>query len=151
MRHSGLVTALLATATIAGTAAETPAVSAKRFVDRLYGLARPEVPDAEMYTPELAKLMARAGELGARTGDPDVVGDPLCECQNLNELHARTAVVSATPDAASVRVLLTGGIDGPQRFLLKLVHGRAGWRLADSLSDGRDSYAAGLRAELAGK
>ena len=151
LSYLGSATVLLAAAAAAPASAETPAVSAKRFVDRLYGTIRPAVPDAQMYTPDLARLIARAEAVAQRTDDPDLVGDALCDCQNLTELRVRSTVVSATPAAASVRVLLNGGVDGPARFLLKLVHSPAGWRLADSIAEPGGSYAANLRRALAGK
>lgn len=153
MAYLGLATALLAAAVAAApaAAAETPAVSAKKFVDRLYSNVGPAVPEAQTYTPELAKLIARAEAVAQRTEDPDLVGNILCDCQNLEELRARSSVVSATPAAASVRVSLTGGADEPARFLLKLVHGPSGWRLADAIAEPGGSYAVTLRRSLAGQ
>jgi hypothetical protein len=145
--YLGSALALLA----APASAEMPAASAKSFVDRLYGNVGPAVPESQIYAPDLARLIARAEAVAGRTEDPDLVGDALCGCQNLEELRARSTVVSATSTSASVRVLLTGSVDGPSRFLLKLVRSPNGWRLADSIAEPGGSYAANLRAELAGK
>ena len=152
MSHMGSAISLLAAvAASASASAETPAVSAKSFVDRLYGNVGPAVHDAQIYTPDLARLVARAEAVARRTDDPDLVDDALCNCQNIEELHARSTVVSTTLTTALVRVLLTGGVDGPVRFLLKLVRGPAGWRLAETIAGHGGSYAANLRADMAGK
>ena len=115
------IAATLAGIAMAAPAAPiTPAASAQRFVDRLYGKAQPFVPEEATYTPELARLIDRGYAIAARTDDPDLVGNALCDCQDLTEFDATVTVVSATPAAAAVRVRLTGGVDGPRRFLLKL-------------------------------
>ena len=123
--------------------------SAHRFVQQLYDTVAPALPDDRIYTPDLAKLIARAAEIASNTDDPDLVGNALCDCQNLNELRASITVVSATASAASVRVLLTGGVDGPKHFLLKLVRTSSGWRLSDSIDSEGGSYAAYLRSAIA--
>jgi hypothetical protein len=151
-RWMGALMAATAAATAAAAPApETPAASAKRFVDRLYGNIQPPVPDAQTYAPELNRLVQRAEAIASKTEDADLVGNPLCDCQDVSELRNRITVVSATPTAASVRVALTGGVDGPASFLLKLVRTPAGWRLADAVNATSGSYADYLRKAIAGQ
>jgi len=122
-----------------------------RFVERLYDLAGPPVPDDRLFAPDLARLVARAQQVAMRTEDPDLVGDPLCDCQDITEFHVATALVSETADTAEVRAVLTGGADGPRRFLLRLARRPDGWRLTDSIFEPGGSYAEALRRELAGR
>ena len=146
-----LLAIALTLAAAAAPASDTPAASAKRFVDGLYSASGPELPDDQIYAPDLARLIARAEVVANKKDDPDLVGNALCDCQDLEGLKARAAVVSATPVAASVRVVLTGGVDGTARFLLKLVRTPRGWRLADSIAEPGGSYAQNLKREIGGK
>ncbi|MFV0623504.1 hypothetical protein ACBY01_05775 [Sphingomonas sp. ac-8] len=125
-----------------------PAASAKRFVERLYGKAQPFVPDEQTYTPELARLIDRGYAVANEIDDPDLVGNALCDCQDLRSFDKTITVISATPTAASVRVLLTGDVDGPRRFLLKLARVDGAWRVADSIAEPGSSYAAFLRQSI---
>jgi len=146
-----IAVAILPPGSADAAAPEGPGAAAMRFVNRLYGLSGPIVPEDATYTPALNRLIARAVAVSRATDDPDLVGNALCDCQDMSELKARTTLVSATASAASVRVRLTGGIDGPATFLLKLERTPAGWRVADSIAEPGGSYVRNLRAEVGGR
>lgn len=135
----------------ASASAEAPGVAAKRFVDRIYGLAKPYVSEDATYTPALAKLIAQASVVAGKTDDMDLVGDAFCDCQDITLLKARTTLVSATASAATVRVRLTGGEQGPETYLIQLTRLPAGWRVADTISPGDSSYVRYLQAAIRGK
>jgi Protein of unknown function (DUF3828) len=122
---------LIATA-LSGGHAETP----QGYIERLYAayrnanfnpLAHPQL----YFTPRLVAALDEDARLA--NGEVGYVdGDPVCQCQDPEGLHATvTRVTQKTPSKAEVRVSIgfTGYVAWPATFILLLTG--AGWRIDD--------------------
>lgn len=159
----GLLLALAVPAT-AAPARQTPAASAKAFLDGIYGPwmqrlkkrggpAYKEPPHDRVYVPEIAALLTRDERNSARTGEVGVIdGVILCSCQDDGGMIAKVSVPSATATAATAKVALSFDGKYARTLTLKLAKLPQGWRIAD-VSDPPDmpSLLAMLRKELGGK
>lgn len=148
---------------IAMPASQTPAASAKAFVDGLY---RPWIAalkrgndnyrlkdDESVYVPELAALIRKDERISARTNEVGVIDWViLCSCQDDGGLGYSINVPAATATNATAKVALSFAGKYAQTLTLKLVKLPAGWRIAD-VGDGSEmpSLLALLRKELRNK
>ena len=123
---------LLALALAAGQPAETP----QRFLERTYlsygspGFNPLEHP-ARWFTPTLTAAI-REDERLAKGEVGYLDGDPLCDCQDYDEVAMRVdSLRRLTRTAAIAKVRVDSGISHSRDLRLDLRLTRAGWRIAD--------------------
>jgi hypothetical protein len=146
---------LLALLVAAAPAAETP----KAYMERLYAGYRnssfnPFDHPERYFAPRL--LAAIKEDTRLANGEVGYVdGDPICQCQDPDGLHARvTGVTQQGRDKAIVRVSIgfTGYKARPTTYTL--VQTKAGWRIADVSSADEASFLQGIEKsnrEMRGK
>ena len=143
-------------------AAETPATSAKAFLDGIYDpwMTRAKAPDGpayrqpsydRTYAPELAALLNKDKAIARRTGDAGVVDwVVLCGCQDDGGMIAKVSVPAATENEATAKVALSFDGKYAKTLTLKLVKLARGWRIADISDRDTPSVLALLRKALGG-
>lgn len=136
---------LLALLVAAASAAETP----KAYMERLYAGYRNknfnpfDHPDRYFAPRLLAAIEEDARLAKGEVGYVD--GDPICQCQDPDGLHA--SVIGVTPqgrDKAIVRVSIAFTGDKPRRTNYTLLRTSAGWRIGDVSSADEPSFLAGI-------
>lgn len=162
-----LTMALLLAVAAPGVAApppQTPAASAKAFLDAIYGpwmqrLKKPggpyykEPPHDRVYVPEITALLNKDERTSQRTGEVGVIdGVILCSCQDDGGMTARVSVPAATATSATAKVALAFGGKYAKTLTIRMTRLPQGWRIAD-VSDPPDmpSLLAMLRKEVGGK
>jgi hypothetical protein len=123
---------LLLTAAAAQPAADSP----KAFMERTYAQYRDakfnpfDHPD-RYFAPPLSSAIREDSRLAkGEVGYLD--GDPICQCQDPDGMHASVTGVSAQGrDKAVVRVSIGWSHDKPRPARFTLVRTRRGWRIAD--------------------
>jgi hypothetical protein len=148
----------------ATAAPQTPATSAKAFLDGIYGpwmqrLKKPngpfykEPPHDRVYVPEITALLTKDEKNSARSGEVGVIdGVILCSCQDDGGMTAKVSVPAATATGATAKVALSFEGKYAKTLTITLAKLPQGWRIAD-VSDPPDmpSLLAMLRKELGGK
>jgi hypothetical protein len=139
--------ALLLAALAPAPDAETPAA----FVGRLYAAYRDEDysplrhPGRVFARPFVAALAEDRRLYRDEVGFIDA--DPLCQCQDPAGMKAELgAVRQASAAFATVPVRLRFGDSDVRAIELKLVRGRAGWRIADIAAEDEPSFLQDLQA-----
>lgn len=147
----------------AAPAPQTPAQSAKAFLDGIYvpwvrqlhtrnGRSFKMPADELIYVPELVQLMKKDQRNSARTGDVGVIDWViLCNCQDDGGMTATVTITAATATTATAKVSLGFGGNDRQIITLKLVKLPQGWRIADVADSDMPSLLALLRKDLGNK
>ena len=130
-------------------AAAAPAETPKAYMERLYASYRnanfnPFDSPERYFAPRLLAAIREDARLAhGEVGYVD--GDPICQCQDPDGLHASVkGVARQGPDQAVVRVSI--GFTGykPRATTYILVRTNAGWRIADVSSADERSYLRGI-------
>jgi len=136
---------LLALLVAAASAAETP----KAYMERLYASYRDahfnpfDHPERYFAPKLLAAIKEDARLANGEVGYVD--GDPICQCQDPDGLHASViGVTRQGRDRAIVRVSIAFTGDKPRPTTYTLLHTSAGWRIADVSSADEPSFLGGI-------
>jgi hypothetical protein len=136
---------LLALLVAAAPVAETP----KAYMERLYASYRnpnfnPFDHPERYFAPKLMAAIKEDARLAhGEVGYVD--GDPICQCQDPDGLHASvTSVTLNGRDKATVRVAIAFTGDKPRPTTYTLVRTSAGWRIADVSSADEPSFLGGI-------
>lgn len=136
---------LLALLLAATPAAETP----KLYMERLFasyhnrGFNPFDHPERYFAPKLLAAIKEDARLANGEVGYLD--GDPICQCQDPNGLHASvTGVTHKARNKAIVRVSISYTGYEPQPTTYVLIRTSAGWRIADVSSADEPSFLGGI-------
>jgi hypothetical protein len=130
---------------LAAATAQPQAASARAFLERTYASYRNprfnplDHPD-RYFAPRLIAAMREDARL-ARGEVGYVDGDPICQCQDADGVHAK--VVRVTPQGpakARAEVIVDFTDSTARRVRFSLVRGPAGWRIADVASGDEPSF-----------
>jgi hypothetical protein len=134
---------------LAAAAAHPQAESPKAFMERLYESYRkhdysPFDHAERVFAPRLLAAINEDSKLAhGEVGYVD--GDPVCQCQDADGLHAKvTGVTRQSRDKAVVRVVLDFTDSTARRVRFSLVRTAAGWRIADVSSSDEPSFLHGI-------
>lgn len=130
-------------------AASAPADNPKAFVERTYAQYRNhdfspfDHLDRYFAPPMVAAIHEDERLAKGEVGYLD--GDPICQCQDPEGLHAKVRRVAAmSPRKSMVEVILDWTESTPRRVRFTLVRTVAGWRIADVSSADEPSLLAAL-------
>lgn len=137
----GVAAAVQAAALRAATTPRDDGADAEAFVRRLYASysddpqSRPQVDQGldSVWSRRMAGLIRRDTELAA--GDmPYLDADPICNCQDWENLSVRAVTLEPPPDGALVATVrfVNGGEE--TTTVLRLVREAAGWRVDDVIN-----------------
>jgi hypothetical protein len=135
---------------LAAAAAQPQAATPRAFLERTY--ASYKNPDFNpfdhldrYFAPRLIAAMREDSRLAhGEVGYVD--GDPICQCQDADGVHAKvTRVVRQGPARARAEVIVDFADSTARRVRFTLVRTAAGWRIADVSSGDEPSF---LRAIL---
>jgi hypothetical protein len=136
---------------LAAAAAAQPPATPRAFLERTYASYRnPDFnplshPDL-YFAPRLIAAIREDSRL-ARGEVGYVDGDPICQCQDTDGVHAKVVrVTSQGPSKASAEVIVDFADSTARRVRFSLARTAAGWRIADVSSGDEPSF---LRAILA--
>jgi hypothetical protein len=136
---------LLALLVAAAPAAETP----KAYMEHIYASYRnthfsPFDHPEKYFAPKLLAAIKEDARLA--NGEVGYVdGDPICQCQDTDGLHAKVArVTSQGPSKALAEVVLDFTDSTARRVRFSLVRTAAGWRIADVSSADEPSFLGGI-------
>ena len=112
----------------------SPAETPREFIDRIYSEYRTEgfnpLAKPESYFSRDLTAAIQKDSSGGEVGYLD--GDPLCDCQDYEQLSATVLQIrqtSAKAAVAHVRVVL--GPNATRNLQLRLIKTPSGWRIAD--------------------
>lgn len=137
----GVAAAVQAAALRAATTPRDDRADAEAFVRRLYASysddpqSRPQVDQGldSVWSRRMAGLIRRDTELAA--GDmPYLDADPICNCQDWENLSVQSVALEPTPDGAMIATVrfVNGGEE--TTTVLRLVREAAGWRVDDVIN-----------------
>jgi hypothetical protein len=126
-------------------AAAQPAETPKAYMERVYASYRNsnfnpfDHPD-RYFAPRLRAAMAEDSKLAhGEVGYVD--GDPICQCQDPDGLHAKVVrVTRQAPSKAIAEVIVDFTDSTARRVKFSLVRTAAGWRIADVSSGDEPSF-----------
>jgi len=134
---------------LAAAAATPSAESPKAFMERLYaGYAKrdysPFTHADRVFAPRLLAAINEDSKLAhGEVGYVD--GDPVCQCQDPDGLHAKvTKVTLQGPAKATADVILDFTDSTARRVKFSLVRTPGGWRIADVSSSDEPSFLRGI-------
>lgn len=127
----------------------TTAVNARMFVERIYAGYRdpdysPLAKPGRVFAPPLVAEIRKDRRLSrGEVGYMD--GDPLCQCQDVGGMRPLIGEVQESSGTASARIILDFNGSDRRALELRLVLGRAGWRIADVVTADEPSLLDALR------
>jgi Protein of unknown function (DUF3828) len=136
---------LLALLVAAAPAAETP----RAYMERVYASYRnknfsPFDHPERYFAPKLLAAIKEDARL-AKGEVGYVDGDPICQCQDTDGLHAKIARVTGQGTAKALAEVILDFTDSTaRRVRFSLVRTNGGWRIADVSSADEPSFLAGI-------
>ena len=131
--------------TLAAAAVQPQAATPRAFLERTYAsYAKPNFNPFDhldrYFAPRLIAAI-RADSRLARGEVGYVDGDPICQCQDPDGLHAKvTRVTLQGPSKAKADVIVDFTDSTARRVRFSLVRTAAGWRIADVASGDEPSF-----------
>jgi len=132
-------------------AGATPAESPKAYMERVYANYReknfnPLDHPGRYFTPRLVAAMNEDAKLAhGEVGYVD--GDPICQCQDPDGLHAKVLRVTQQGAVKALADVIIDFIDSTaRRVRFSLVRTNAGWRIADVSSTDEPSFLRAIEA-----
>jgi hypothetical protein len=130
---------------LAAAAAQPQAQTPRAFLERAYAsYANPHFNPFDHLDRYFAPRLITAIREDSRLAHGEVGyvdGDPICQCQDPDGLHAKVArIVQQGPARANAEVILDWTDSTARRVRFSLVRTAAGWRIADVSSSDEPSF-----------
>jgi hypothetical protein len=122
-----------------------PAETPKAYMERLYASYRnpsfnPLDHPSRYFAPRLVAAIREDARL-AKGEVGYVDGDPICQCQDPDGLHAKVVRVTRSSDSKAIAEVIIDFTDSTlRRVRFSLVRTAAGWRIADVSSGDEPSF-----------